>query len=144
VTTSIYLKISISDFLTLFSGRTGDKFWWESMPATVLLCAAGLALCSSTILAVGWPGSYPDGIYALGLGRRAPFALPLYIWFYCIFWWQIQDFCKVILYKLMIKYNWFGWNDTGHVVLPQSTLNYIAANKTKDIEKSTKVGGGHH
>lgn len=51
---------------------------------------AGMALALSTILAVSWPSSYPDGIYALGLGRRTPYALPVYIWIYCVIWWFIQ------------------------------------------------------
>jgi len=33
ITTAIYLKISISDFLTLFSARTGGDWFWHTMPA---------------------------------------------------------------------------------------------------------------
>ena len=39
ITTSIYLKISISDFFTLFSARTGERFFYSSPPAPVLLAA---------------------------------------------------------------------------------------------------------
>ena len=69
IITSIYLKVSISDFLTLFSARTGDNFLWTSVPAPILLGACAIALSSSTIIAVAWPQSAPDGILALGLGR---------------------------------------------------------------------------
>lgn len=90
VTTTIYLKVSVSDFLTLFSSRTGDSWFWESRPSNILLVAGSIALTTSTLLACYWPESYPDNIFALGLLRREPFNLPLYIWIYCLMWWVIQ------------------------------------------------------
>ena len=48
VITSIYLKISISDFLTLFSARTGTDWFWTVPPARILAIGAGVALGSST------------------------------------------------------------------------------------------------
>jgi H+-transporting ATPase len=90
IITAIYLKVSVSDFLTLFSSRTGDKFFFQSTPAPILLGAATLALSTSTILACLWPESKPDGIYTIGLTSRSPHLLPLYIWIYCIVWWFIQ------------------------------------------------------
>jgi H+-transporting ATPase len=90
ITTAIYLKVSISDFLTLFSARTGDDWFWSSIPAAVLFAAAFVALSCSTILALAWPASYPDGVYTLGLARREPYILAFYIWLYCLFWWLIQ------------------------------------------------------
>jgi H+-transporting ATPase len=90
VITAIYLKVSVSDFLTLFSSRTGDKFFFQSAPSPLLLGAATLALSTSTILACLWPESKPDGIYTIGLTSRSPHLLPLYIWIYCIIWWFIQ------------------------------------------------------
>jgi H+-transporting ATPase len=141
VTTSIYLKVSISDFLTLFSARTGGDWFWSTKPAPILMYAAGMALTSSTIIALSWPSSTPDKIYTLGLARRAPYELFIYIWLYCIFWWFVQDACKVFLYKILVAQNLFGWNDTGMVVLPESTKRYIATNKAKDMEKVH--GSGH-
>jgi H+-transporting ATPase len=48
ITTAIYLKISVSDFLTLFSSRTGSDWFWKIPPARVLSIGAGIALTSST------------------------------------------------------------------------------------------------
>ena len=141
VTTSIYLKVSISDFLTLFSSRCGENWFWESRPSTFLFGAAAVALTSSTIIALAWPASYPDGIYALGLGYRKPGPLFLWIWIYCLVWWVAQDAAKVYTWYLLKKYNWFHINDTGKLVLPESTLEYIRKNKEKDME--VKVGGHH-
>ncbi len=44
ITTSIFLKVAVSDFLTLFSARAGESWFWTSRPAPILLVAAGLAL----------------------------------------------------------------------------------------------------
>ena len=116
ITTSIYLKVSVSDFLTLFSARAGEKWFWTSTPAPVLLAAGSMALLTSTFLACFWPMSKPDGIPTIGLLRRGHmYGLPLYIWLYCIVWWVIQDACKVYLFKLLKRYNIFGYNDTGMV-----------------------------
>lgn len=91
VTTSIYLKVSVSDFLTLFSARAGEQWFWSSRPSPILLGAGALALATSTALACLWPLSRPDGIPTLGLLRRGNnHILPVYIWIYCIVWWFIQ------------------------------------------------------
>jgi hypothetical protein len=39
----------------------------------------------------------------------------------------------------MEKYNWFGYNDTGKVVLPASTIKYIEDNKEKDLKTATST-----
>ena len=42
--THSFLKVAVSDFLTLFSARTGEKWFWQSRPATPLLVASVGAL----------------------------------------------------------------------------------------------------
>lgn len=111
ITTAMYLKVSISDFLTLFSARTHDGFFWSSRPSNILLIAAGFALSLSTILACEWPESTPDGIDAIGLSRKTPKELAAVIWLYCILCWFVQDLFKVGTYAIMEKYNVFGIND---------------------------------
>jgi len=140
IITAIYLKVSISDFLTLFSARTGDNFFWTTAPAPILMGAGFIALTISTILACAWPSGDSDGVYAMGLGRRKPYTLALYIWLYCIVWWFIQDACKVFAFYILKKYNILGYNDTGKLVLPESTLMYIKQNKEKDMQLKK---GGH-
>lgn len=112
ITTIIYLKVSISDFLTLFSARTHDGFFWSSMPSPILLGAASLALSLSTILACWWPNGHIDGEQVYGLASKNPKDMAFFIWLYCLFWWVIQDAAKVLTYYLMGKYNYFGINDT--------------------------------
>jgi len=139
ITCSIYLKVSVSDFLTLFSARTGAEPFWAAPPAKILLYAAGMSLTLSTVLACVWPSTYPDEIYAEGLFRREPYAMPAYIWLYCLVWWLIQDAAKVYSYKIMHHYNSFGIDDTGVVVFPPSTQAYIKAHPPTEVT----VGGGH-
>jgi H+-transporting ATPase len=90
ITTGVYLNISVTDFLTLFTARTGEKFFWEIAPSPILFAAGMFALTASTILACVWPPSYIDDVYTLGLARRKPYYLPVLIWIYCVVWWFIQ------------------------------------------------------
>jgi H+-transporting ATPase len=90
ITTSMFLKVAVSDFLTLFSARAGENWFWTSRPAPILMVAAGVALSLSTLVACWWPLSRPDGIPTEGLQRKPPYMLPLFIWAYCIVWWFVQ------------------------------------------------------
>ena len=56
LTSAMYLKVSLSDFLTLFSARTRGPFW-TLKPDYKLVVAAMIALGSSTILTALWPTS---------------------------------------------------------------------------------------
>ncbi|GLC35934.1 hypothetical protein PLESTB_000520900 [Pleodorina starrii] len=110
ITTMIYLKVSVSDFLTLFSARTHDGFFWASKPSPILLGAAMLALSISTILACVWPKGKTDNTPTEGLAYGEYTLMPLWIWIYCLVWWWIQDFMKVGAYWLMHKFNMFDIN----------------------------------
>merc|ERR1712232_89135 len=55
ITSSIYLKVSVSDFLTLFSARAGGDWFFMVKPAPILLCGAMIALSCSTCFAMFWP-----------------------------------------------------------------------------------------
>merc|ERR1719161_3223057 len=66
ITSSIYLKVSVSDFLTLFSARAGGDWFFMVPAAPILLVGAMIALSCSTSAAMFWPKSYPDG----GRGAR--------------------------------------------------------------------------
>merc|ERR1711948_123580 len=59
ITSSIYLKVSVSDFLTLFSARAGGDWFFMVKPAPILLCGAMVALSCSTCFAMFWPKSNP-------------------------------------------------------------------------------------
>ncbi|MEW5303187.1 MAG: hypothetical protein WDW36_005903 [Sanguina aurantia] len=121
ITTLIYLKVSISDFLTLFSARTHAGFFWSVRPSPILLIAAGVALSLSTALACIWPKGHTDGILSEGLAYGDYTLLPLWTWVYCIFWWFVQDTLKVLAYWVMHRYNILDINNAHAVNLRDAT-----------------------
>lgn len=86
--------MSISDFLTLFSARTHNGFFWSDKPSPFLVGAAFLSLAISTIVACFWGDGVIDGIHTRGLAIKTaghPYTLwALWVWIYCIVWWFIQ------------------------------------------------------
>jgi hypothetical protein len=69
--------------------------------------------------------SYPDGVEPEGLLLAPPRSLVVWIWVYCVAWWFVQDAAKVGTYAVLEKYNIFDINNTGVVVLEQSTIDYM-------------------
>ena len=87
VTCLMYLKVSISDFLTVFAART-QGFFFMRRPGNALMCAFILATTASSIFAHTWPFGGMDGL---------PMSYVLFTWVYCILCFLIQDICKVTL-----------------------------------------------
>jgi H+-transporting ATPase len=126
------LKISVSDFLTLFSARTGEKFFFHVPPAPILLAGGVIALALSSVLSIFWPASTPDGILTEGLeSDMGTFA---FVWIYCLLFWFIQDGLKVLVYKWMYATNFNNISLSGVVVLPDSAMKLI-----EDLEKALAV-----
>jgi len=128
IITMVYLKVSVSDFLTLFSART-TWFFWERAPGRLLGIAGTLALSLSTILACAWPRVEFEGttVCGLALGKECVaksdrvhdkynYSLwPLWVWLFCFFWFLVQDAFKVLTYQLIFKFDLFG-ADTSKLV----------------------------
>ena len=86
----MYLKVSLSDFMTLFTARTGDQFFFKYAPSRTLLGAGAIACSLSTIMALWWPfPAEPQG------GMALPSIYALYVWIYCILSFLVQDVVKV-------------------------------------------------
>ena len=100
-------QVSLSDFLTLFSARTQDDFFWSNKPGSILFCAAMLSLTISTILACAWPEGMLDHIPVMGLARGDYKLMPLWVWMYCLLFWIIQDSLKVSCLLLIQRYQLF-------------------------------------
>jgi len=133
IITAIYLKVSISDFLTLFSSRTTSWFW-SSMPAMPLLGAATVALLASTMLGTFWPKSTLEGLPVTGLAGANQTTAPsypdyrlwsLWIWVYCILWWFVQDAAKVAAWKFLYRFDIFQ-------VATGAMVNMRGASRFKD------------
>jgi len=83
VRTIIYLKVSISDFLTLFSARTRGWFW-ERRLGKLLGIASMVALISSTIFALYWDSIFEKlGESAFMTGLRDSKGAVICVWLYC-------------------------------------------------------------
>ena len=141
IITAIYLKVSVSDFLTLFSARTSQYFFWHVAPAPLLFAGGMIALTTSSLVAVFWPKSTPDEIQTEGL--RTNMGLFVFVWLYCIIWWFIQDLAKVLAYKFMFATNYCNINATGIVKLPESAKK-LAEELDKAMLEEANNGGGHH
>merc|ERR1711959_613238 len=122
ITSSIYLKVSVSDFLTLFSARAGGDWFFMVKPAPILMCGAMIALSCSTCFAMFWPLSYPGGIQTEGLVESAPYMLEVFVWTWSLTWWLAEDAAKVACRMYVNGNNIFNINDTGEMVLPESAL----------------------
>ena len=97
ITASIYLKVSVSDFLALFSARTRDCFFWKIKPGPLLLAGGIVALSLSPLLSIVWPDSEQGhNIPASGLHNNM--GLFGFVWIYCLVFWLIQDIAKVLFY----------------------------------------------
>ena len=97
IQTLMYLKISLSDYFSVFNSRT--KGWmWSRMPSMVLVGAFILATTCSTFLAVYWP--FGNGM------KGIEWDLAVYCWLYVIMWAFIQDAAKVITYKVLQSIGW--------------------------------------
>ena len=122
VTAAIHLKVSVSDFLTLFSARAGGEWFWRVKPAPVLFAGAMAALTSSTLISMFWPQSSPDKILTEGLVSSPPYALVAWVWLWSLMWWFVEDAAKVLCRFYVHRYNIFGINNTGVMVMTDSAL----------------------
>jgi len=141
VTSAIYLKVSVSDFLTLFSARAGGEWFWKVRPANMLLAGAATALTASTLISMFWPKSAPDKILTTGLLVDPPYLLVLYVWIWSLFWWFAEDAAKVFCRYFVHKYNIFNINETGVLVL---TPTAIALKKQMEENSLKNVSASHH
>lgn len=112
----IFLKVAVSDILTLFSARTAHQFFFQRKPHPVLLICALVALSLSTTLALAWPKGKLDGVHVHGLGYDHQ-KIALWVWIYCFVVFVIQDAVKVLVWKIIIKYNFFNVNNEVKVKL---------------------------
>merc|ERR1712203_1282538 len=140
ITSSVYLKVSVSDFLTLFSARAGGDWFFMVKPAKVLLCGAMVALTCSTCFAMFWPKSYPDGIQTEGLVESPPYMLEVFVWSWSLAWWLAEDAAKVFCRWIVHKFNIFDINNTGEMELTKSAKK-LQVEMRKAMENPTS---GHH
>lgn len=126
----MYLKVSLSDFLTLFASRNRGPFW-QVKPGKLLCAAFLIAVGASTALACTWP--FGEG--AKGISSK----ICALVWIYCLVWFLIQDLVKVLFYKFMYKYNVCHINRTTSHVEHYEEDHFL---DSKHPKKAEKTGGG--
>merc|ERR1712199_115028 len=97
--TMIYLKVSLSDFLTVFAARTTGPFF-SRLPSYHLGIAAMIAMGASTVLSHYW-----DDILDLPEMKSLTWKWIGFVWAYCVAWFLLQDAIKIVTYWLLYKMN---------------------------------------
>ncbi len=99
--TLLYLKVALSDFLTVFSTRTRHWFF-ERRVGFSLGVAATLAMGVSTILALFWPFEDSAANHLNEDAYMSPLKDSKYgvlmVWVFCIVFFLLQDAAKVFTY----------------------------------------------
>jgi len=97
IQTMMYLKISLSDYGSLFNCRC--KSWmWSRAPSRIVVGACLLSVSCATIFAAYWP---------FGAGMKSiKWPLIGFVWAYVIVWSVIQDVFKVANFKLLLRLGW--------------------------------------
>jgi len=106
--TLLYLKVALSDFLTVFSTRTRHWFF-ERRVGFSLGVAAAVAMGVSTILALFWPFSDSASNELNEAAYMAPLKDSKYgvlmVWVFCLVFFILQDAAKVFTYYALSLVN---------------------------------------
>jgi len=104
--TAIYMKVALSDFLTLFAARTNSWFW-SRKPGNILLFAFIFATTCATFFSVYWFFNFSNGDSG-NIPDMKPVSWKLagFIWGYDIVFFMLQDIVKV--YQLKFFDYWYG------------------------------------
>lgn len=108
VTCIMFLKVAVSDILSLFSSRTAHQFFFQRRPHKILVICTSIALMISTTLALTWPCTTLDDVPVCGLAYTKGDYVALWVWLYCIGVFFVQDALKVAVWRVIIYFNFFN------------------------------------
>ena len=133
-----YLKISLSDWWTIFAART-QGFFTSRAPSRIVFAAASFATCVSTIFSVAWPFQHERFETAAYIGgEEQPDAQlvgltgehVLFTWIYTILWFLVQDGCKVVCYRVLYFFDVCG-------IRTEAEANKERVAKNRSIQSSS-------
>lgn len=124
----MFLKVAISDILSLFLARTAQKFFFQKTPHPILFVCVLMGCTVSTTISIWVPcshgeatwnnatgtwnvtteGSNLENVPICGLGYDNGSLLAFYTWLYCLLCFVIQDILKVGTFRALIYFN--AWN----------------------------------
>eukprot|EP00930_Biecheleria_cincta_P045366 TRINITY_DN31277_c0_g1_i1.p1 TRINITY_DN31277_c0_g1~~TRINITY_DN31277_c0_g1_i1.p1 ORF type:complete len:902 (-),score=173.08 TRINITY_DN31277_c0_g1_i1:106-2811(-) len=96
VMTVMFLKISLSDYVSVFNSRC--RGWmWSRAPSSIVLLSATFAMLVTTAFSykVPFPGMGSLDIHTIS-----------FVWIYILVWAIIQDICKMATYAFLGKIGW--------------------------------------
>jgi len=102
VMTVMFFKVSITNFLTVFSART-ESWFWTRKPGRALTICVGIAFIVTTLLSLFWILNVKDTTKIPPMESIDP-ATVAFIWVLNLIIFFIQDIAKVLLYKTFIWY----------------------------------------
>mmetsp|Transcript_39283 Transcript_39283/g.111218 ORF Transcript_39283/g.111218 Transcript_39283/m.111218 type:complete len:1040 (+) Transcript_39283:189-3308(+) len=142
IVTIIYLKISVSDFLTIFSARSEDWFFkWKNRPHWILCVGAVFACSLSVLLAAFWPTSEGgDGEPPVTGLARADYSEWIAISLaYSVVCWFIQDAIKVLTYAIIYRFNVFGINTSNSIPVRETRPNNVNIQRASVVRLERKT-----
>ena len=113
VVAMMYLKISLSDWWTIFAARTTEGFYTRA-PSPIVLVSAAFATLVSTVNSCYWPFQdirFGQEAYLAGEPQRDIQLVGLelehviFTWIYTIIWFLIQDAGKTACYKVLYHFD---------------------------------------
>lgn len=113
--TAVYLKLALSNLLTVFAART-RSYCWTRAPAAALSATASLCGCFYSLLATNWPAK--GGMAPIGGG------LCLLVWLFALLAFAAQDAVKVVVYTLLADW---GSPAAAHVEVPEAALSALTS-----------------
>jgi H+-transporting ATPase len=105
VLTSVFLKISISNYLTIFCVRT-DKLFFMSLPGKALGLAGLTAMTTTTLICRYWYlNILPKNSAIIANMESISWKVILFVWVFDLSIFVLQDFIKVLICKGFDIYN---------------------------------------
>ena len=104
VITALFLKVAVSDFITVFSARTESYFFTHRPSGVVLICALFATACS-TLLSMFWYLNFQSSDEEKKHEMQSlRWPVVCFVWGYNIIWFLVQDVTKVWTYKAFDAY----------------------------------------
>jgi len=133
--TMMYLKISLSDFFTVFAARCRWAFW-ERRPGYALTAALVVATGCSTMFSLIWPFP-PDTSKYLNMKPLSHSYAALMVWIYVLLWFVGQDCVKMLTYFVILRYR----SEDDFEKKLRETKARIAAQIDSDSRQQRLAGG---
>ena len=128
VVTALFLKVAISDFITVFAART-ESYFYTHRPSNVVLGCAVLATACSTLLALLWCFDFAANDEEKKHKMKAVgWKIVLFIWVYNAVWFVVQDLVKVWTYK---GFDWYQRRVGGRPHLRSNAEDVINVSPTQ-------------